>query len=113
MNDDQPISAAPAATEAPATSHGLPFSTALILTILCSLVTVGGSYGVLKSTFSTSAKAAFSIITLVAVIGLAYAGFQLLMVLVATTGERRGYAREVSERRTGDRARKPRDRSAR
>lgn len=109
MNDDLPISAAPAPPGAPATSHGLPFFTALVLTILCALVTVGGSYGVLKSTFSTSAKAAFSIITLVAVGGLAYAGFQLLLALIATTGERRWNDREVSERRSGDRAREPRN----
>jgi hypothetical protein len=110
MNDDQPISAPPVARGVPATSQGLPFSKALILTILFAIVTVGGSYGVLKSTFSTSTKAAFSITTLVALIGLGYSGFQLLMALIATTGERRWFTREVSERRTGDRARQPRDR---
>jgi hypothetical protein len=110
MIDDPPASAPPVSRGTPATSHGLPFSTALILTILCAFVTVGGSYGVLKSTVSTSAKAALSITTLVAVIGLVYAGFQLIMALVATTGERRWFAREVTERRTGDRARQPRKR---
>ncbi len=110
MIDDPPASAPPVSRGAPATSHGLPFSTALILTILCAFVAIGGSYGVLKSTLSTSSKAALSIITLIAVIGLAYAGFQLLMALVATTGERRWLTREVTERRTGDRAREPRKR---
>ena len=114
MVDDLPVSAPPASAPpvsrgAPATSQGLPFSTALILTILSAFVTIGGSYGVLKSTLSTSSKAALSIITLIALIALGYSGFQLLLALVATTGERRWFAREVSERRTGDRARKPRE----
>lgn len=109
MIDELPVSPTPVSRGAPATSQGLPFSTALILTIICAFLTVGGSYGVLKSTLSTSGKAALSIITLVALIGLAYSGFQLLMALVATTGERRWFARQVSERRTGDRARKPRE----
>lgn len=109
MNDHTPASAPPVQGGTPATSHGLPFSTALVLTILCALVTVGGSYGVIKSAFSTSTKAAFSIITLIAVVGFAFSGFQLLMALIATTGERRWFTREVSERRTGDRARPPRE----
>jgi hypothetical protein len=109
MIDDPPVSAPPVSRGAPATAHGLPFSTALVLTIVCAFVTIGGMYGVVKSTVSLSAKAAFSIITLIAVIGLAYSGFQLLLALVATTGERRWFARQVTERRTGDRARKPRN----
>jgi TRAP-type C4-dicarboxylate transport system permease small subunit len=92
---------------APATSQGLPISTALILTILCALIVVGGSYGILKGTISTAAKASLSIITLIAVIGLAFAGIQLILALIATTGERRWFARQVGERRSGDRARKP------
>ncbi|MBA3646093.1 MAG: hypothetical protein H0W63_07920 [Gemmatimonadaceae bacterium] len=108
MIEDSPSAPQPDAG-APATSHGLPFSTALILTILCAIAAVGGSYGVLKSPDSMGAKAALSIITLIAVIGLGYSAFQLLLALVATTGERRWLARDVSERRTGERARKPRD----
>lgn len=108
MNDHTPASVSPLPGATPATSHGLPISTALFLTILCTLVTVGGSYGVLRSTLSTGAKATFSIITLIALAGLAYSGFQLLMALIATTGERRWFPREVSERRTGDRARERR-----
>jgi hypothetical protein len=110
MIDDPTVSAPPVSRGAPATSHGLRFSTALVLTIFFAFVTIAGSYGVLKSDLSTGPKAAISIITLLAVIGLAYAGVQLLLALVATTGERRWFARQVSERRTGDRARKPRER---
>ena len=92
---------------APATSHGLPFATALVLTILCGLVVAGGSIGVARGSVSTAVKASFSIITLVAVIGFGYSIFQLVLALIATTGERRWFSRQVGERRTGDRARKP------
>ena len=104
------IPPAPVATPAtPATSQGLKISTALFLTLLCAFVTIAGSYGVVKSHLSTGAKATLSIVTLIAVIGLGYSTFQLLLALVATTGERRWFARQVSERRTGERARKTRD----
>jgi hypothetical protein len=93
---------------APATSHGLPFITALILTLLSTLVVVGGSIGVARGTLSTAAKASLAIVTLVAVIALGYSVSQLILAIIATTGERRWFSRQVSERRTGDRARKPR-----
>ena len=92
---------------APATSHGLPFASALVLTILCGLVVAGGSLGVARDTLSIPVKASFSIITLIATIGFGYAIFQLVLALIATTGERRWFSRQVGERRTGDRARKP------
>jgi hypothetical protein len=101
----------PSRTDAPATAHGLPFTTALLLTILCAIVTVGGSVAVARGTAtSTAAKASLSLITLIAFIALAYAIFQLVLALIATTGERRWFARQVGERRTGDRARKARGR---
>ena len=108
MIDDPAVSAPPVARGAPATSHGLPLLTALYLTIICSIVTIGGSYGVVRSSLATNTKAALSIITLLALVGLGYGTFQLLLALVATTGERRWFARQVSERRSGERARKPR-----
>jgi hypothetical protein len=100
-------SASTARDSVPATSQGLPLVTALLLTILCAIVVVVGSIGVARGSISMASKASFSIITLIAVIGLGYSGFQLIMALVATTGERRWFARQISERRTGDRARKP------
>ncbi len=96
----------PSPKSAPATAHGLPFATALVLTILCALVAIGGSVGVARGTMSTAAKASLAIVTLIAVIALGYSLFQLVLALIATTGERRWLARDVSERRTGDRARK-------
>ena len=93
---------------APATAHGLSFAKALLLTIAFILIAIGGSYGVARSDMSTGTKGTLAIITLLAVVGLFYSIFQLILALVATTGERRWSAREVSERREGERARKPR-----
>jgi uncharacterized Tic20 family protein len=95
-------------SSAPATSQGLPFVTSLILTVLSTIVVIGGSIGVARGTLSTAAKASLAIITLVAVIALGYSVFQLILAIIATTGERRWFSRQLSERRTGDRARKPR-----
>ena len=93
---------------APATAHGLSFAKALLLTIAFILIAVGGSYGVARSAMSTGTKGMLAIITLLAVVALYYSIFQLILALVATTGERRWSAREVSERREGERARSPR-----
>ncbi len=79
-----------------------------MLTVFFIAVAVGGSYGVARSTLPTGAKGLLAVVTLIAVIGLYNSIFQLILALVATTGERRWSARDVSERRGGERARKPR-----
>lgn len=95
------------ADPAPATSHGLSFGTALGLTVLFTLIAVGGSFGVSRSSLSTGIKGSLAVITLTVVVGLGYSIFQLVLALVATTGERRWFSRKLSERRSGERARKP------
>lgn len=97
--------------DAPATAHGLPLSTALVLTTVCAIVSVGGSIAVARGTgSSTAAKASLALVTLIAFFAFAFSIFQLVLALIATTGERRWFARQVGERRSGDRARKPRGR---
>ena len=108
MIDDSFVPPPPSRDSAPATSQGLRFAPALVLTLLCLIIVVGGSIGVARSSISTAVKASLSIVTLIALAGLGYSIFQLVLALVATTGERRWFTRHVSERRTGDRARKPR-----
>ena len=109
MNDlRNSFSGIPGDESAPATAHGMSLTRALILTIICALVVVGGSVAVARAaTASTAAKALLSLLTLAAFIALSYSAFQLVLALIATTGERRWFSRQVSERRTGDRARKP------
>lgn len=96
----------PSEDMAPATSQGLSFARALTFTIICTIAVIGGSYGVARSSVSTGTKGSLSILTLLALFGLGYFVFQVVLALVATTGERRWSEREISERRTGERARK-------
>jgi len=106
---DDPSKAPRAPEPLPATAHGLPLVSALILSIVAGAVAIVGSVAVVKGTMPNSTKAAISVLSLVALLVLAYALIQLLLAVIATAGERRWFARQISERRQGDRARKPRD----
>jgi heme exporter protein D len=48
-----------------------------------------------------------AVISLLSLVGLAYGMIELSLAVIATTAERRRMAREVTERRQGDRARTP------
>ena len=50
----------------------------------------------------------FAVISLLAFVALAYGLIELSLAIIATSAERRRKEREVTERRQGDRARKPR-----
>jgi len=102
-----PEKAPPAPERIPATAHGLPLISALILSVVAGVVAIIGSVAVVRGTMPNSTKAAISVLSLVAFLVMAYALIQLLLAVIATAGERRWFARQVSERRQGDRARKP------
>jgi len=91
----------------PATAHDMTVPTALISSIVCAVITIGGTVAVLKSAIVTPARAAVSVVTLIALLGMTYFLVQLILAVIATAGERRWFARQISERRQGDRARKP------
>ena len=93
----------------PATAHGMTVAGATILSLFCAIVTIVGTVALLKSSWGTSARVAASGVTLVAVLALGYALVQLTLAVLATAGERRWFARQVSERRSGERARKQKD----
>jgi hypothetical protein len=48
-----------------------------------------------------------AVVALLSVVAMAYGLIELALAVIATTAERRRQARTVSERRTGERARKP------
>jgi hypothetical protein len=91
----------------PATAHGITVATALLLTVGCALITIGGTMAILRGTLGTPTRAAVSVITLIALLGMTYSLVQLILAVIATAGERRWFSRQISERRQGDRARKP------
>ena len=106
MSDKLPDSQSAGAPR-PATAHGMTVTTALLLTLASALVTIGGTITVLKRALGTPARAAVSIITLLALLAMTYSLVQLILAGIATAGERRWFSRQVSERRQGERARKP------
>jgi hypothetical protein len=48
-----------------------------------------------------------AVVSLLSLVAMAYGLIELALAVVATTTERRRKAREITERRHGDRARKP------
>jgi uncharacterized membrane protein len=64
-------------------------------------------YTVVKGSMSAGMTRVLAVVSLLSLVGLAYGLIELALAVVATTAERRRKAREVTERRKGDRARKP------
>ncbi|HXG71431.1 MAG TPA: hypothetical protein VNJ04_12570, partial [Gemmatimonadaceae bacterium] len=93
--------------DSPPNTHGLRMRTAIVVAVVSALVTIVALYEVVKGDISAGSKRFFALVAILAFAGLIYGTTQALLALVATTAERRRLEREVSERRTGDRARKP------
>jgi len=80
---------------------------AAVITAISLILVIVSSYGVVKGSLSAGMTRLLAVVALLALVGLAYGLIELALAVVATTAERRRQAREVSERRQGDRARKP------
>jgi uncharacterized membrane protein len=80
---------------------------AAVITAISLILVIVSSYGVVKGSMSAGMTRLLAVVALLALVGLAYGLIELALAVVATTAERRRQAREVSERRQGDRARKP------
>jgi hypothetical protein len=107
MNDDLP-DLTQTDGPIPATAHAMSVTGAIIFTVIAAAVTAAGTFGVLRNSWGTTARGIASVVTLLAVLALSYALVQLVLAVIASAGERRWFARQVSERRQGERARKPR-----
>ena len=91
----------------PAVDQGMSISLALAITIV-SLVLVGASsYAVIAAGLSAAMTRVFAVAALLGLAALMYGLVELLLAVIATSAERRRRAREVTERRQGERARKP------
>ncbi len=93
--------------DSPPNTHGLRMRTAIVVAVVSALVTIVALYEVVKGDISAGSKRFFALVAILAFAGLIYGTTQALLAVIATTAERRRLEREVSERRTGDRARKP------
>jgi len=87
--------------------RGMSITKAAVITAISVILVIVSSYGVVKGSMSAGMTRLLAVVALLSLVGLAYGLIELALAVIATTAERRRQAREVSERRKGDRARKP------
>ena len=85
----------------------MSISKAAIISIVSVIVVFISTYEVVKATLSTGMTRLLAVVSLLSVVATAYGLIELALAVIATTAERRRMAREVTERRKGERARKP------
>jgi hypothetical protein len=80
---------------------------ATIITVVSVVLMAASSVAVVKGTLSAGMTRLLAVVALLALVAMVYGLIELALAVIATTSERRRMAREISERRQGDRARKP------
>ena len=80
---------------------------ALTIAVVGGALAVAATIVVMRNDFSAWIEALLAAVSLVAFGVMAYGLIQAVLALVDSAGERRMRDREVTERRLGDRARKP------
>lgn len=91
----------------PPVDRGMSIGKAAVISVVSVILVTGSTYAVIKGTLSAGTTRILAVISLLAMVALAYGLIELVLAVIATTSERRRMAREVSERRHGDRARRP------
>ena len=91
----------------PHVDRGMSIGLAAAISVV-SMVLVGVSlYAVIKGTLSAGMTRILAVVSLLSLVAMVYGLIELALAVIATTTERRRRAREVTERRKGERARKP------
>ncbi len=91
----------------PPVDRGMSIGKAAVITVVSAILVMGSTYAVVKGTLSAGMTRLLAVISLLSLVALAYGLIELALAVIATTSERRRMARVVTERRQGDRARKP------
>jgi hypothetical protein len=91
----------------PHVDRGMSIGLAAAISIVSIVVVAFSTYSVIKGTLSAGMTRVLAVVSLLSVVAMAYGFIELALAVIATTTERRRKAREVTERRQGDRARKP------
>jgi hypothetical protein len=91
----------------PAVDQGMSIRLAVTITIVSAIVVGASSYAVIAARLSAGLTRLFAVASLLALAALVYGLIELLLAVIATSSERRRKAREITERRQGERARKP------
>ena len=80
---------------------------AAVITVVSVFLVIGSTYFVVKGSLSAGMTRTLAVVALLSLVALVYGLIELALAVIATTAERRRRAREVTERRKGDRARRP------
>lgn len=91
----------------PAVDQGMSIPIAVFITVVSGIVVGASSYAVIAAGLSAAMTRVFAVASLLALVALVYGLIELSLAVIATSAERRRKAREVTERRQGERARKP------
>jgi hypothetical protein len=86
---------------------GMSIGKAAVITVVSVVLVLGSTYEVIKGTLSSGMTRVLAVVSLLSLVATVYGLIELTLAVIATTAERRRKAREVTERRKGDRARKP------
>jgi hypothetical protein len=86
---------------------GMSIRKAAIITGVSLILVIGSTYEVVKGSLSAGMTRVLAVVSLLALVAMVYGLIELALAVIATTAERRRKAREVTERRKGDRARRP------
>ena len=87
--------------------HGMSIGKAAVITVVSAILVMASTYEVVKGSLSSGMTRVLAVVSLLSLVALVYGLIELTLAVIATTAERRRKAREVTERRQGDRARKP------
>jgi len=90
----------------PHVDRGMSIGIATVITVVSAVLVAGSSYAVLKGTLSAGMTRLMAVLSLLSLVAASYGLIELALAVIATTTERRRKAREVTERRKGERARK-------
>ena len=91
----------------PHVDHGMSIGKAAVITLVSANLLIASTYYVIKGSLSAGMTRGLAVVSLLSLVALSYGLIELALAVVATTAERRRKAREVTERRKGERARKP------
>ena len=86
---------------------GMSIGKSAAITFVSFILVAGSTYEVIKGTLSSGMTRLLAVVSLLSLVALSYGLIELALAVIATTTERRRRAREVTERRKGDRARTP------
>lgn len=86
---------------------GMSISIAATITLVSAILAAGATYEVVRGTLSSGMTRVLAVVSLLSLVAMVYGLIELALAVIATTAERRRQAREITERRKGDRARKP------